>query len=72
MCNISNLYKFNMDIKYTNHTDIIVAGASLLSIMIMAVNTLFHSVIPLYISSVVQKVLEELDKNSGAEDDIPF
>jgi hypothetical protein len=42
-----------MDIKYTNHTDIIVAIASLLSIIIMAINTLFHSVIPLYIIDVV-------------------
>jgi len=42
-----------MDIKYTNHTDIIVAGASLLSLIIMTINMLFNSVIPLYISDVV-------------------
>ncbi|MDQ1329309.1 MAG: hypothetical protein QG641_2598, partial [Candidatus Poribacteria bacterium] len=42
-----------MNVKYINHTDIIVTGVSLLSLIIMAINTLFHSVIPLYISDAV-------------------
>ncbi len=46
-------FKINMEIKYINHTDIVVAGASLLSIIIMTINTLFYSVIPLYISDIV-------------------
>ena len=42
-----------MDIKYINHTDIIVAGASSLSLIIMAIGTLFHSVIPLYLIGIL-------------------
>jgi len=48
-----NLRKLNMDIKYINQTDIIVAGSSLLSLIIMAIGTLFHSVIPLYLIGIL-------------------
>lgn len=40
-------------IKHINRTDLIIIGASILSLVIFAINTMLDSVIPLYINSLI-------------------
>ena len=42
-----------MNIKYINYTDLIVIGASILSLLVFSVNVVFGSVIPLYFNGII-------------------